>query len=82
MQVKEGEEVPLTNNLSHLKPADLLFWGRNADRITHVGIYIGDKRFIHSDGIVRINSFDPDHEEYSEYRTRTLRAARRIILND
>ncbi|MBD3287971.1 hypothetical protein GF337_04135 [candidate division KSB1 bacterium] len=82
MQVNEGEEVPLTNNLSHLQPADLLFWGRNEDRITHVGIYIGDKRFIHSDGMVRINSFDPQHEEYNEYRTRTLRVARRILTNN
>lgn len=82
MQVKEGEAVPLTNNLFHLKPADLLFWGPNENKITHVGIYIGDKRFIHSDGIVRINSFDPAHKEYHEYRTRTLRAARRIIVTD
>ena len=79
MQVHSGEEVPLDNGLDLLQPGDLLFWGPNADRITHVGIYIGDSEFIHADGMVHINSFDPENEKYSEYRRRTLRAARRVL---
>jgi hypothetical protein len=31
----------------HLKPGDLLFFGRAPDNITHTGMYIGKGRFIH-----------------------------------
>jgi cell wall-associated NlpC family hydrolase len=31
----------------HLKPGDLLFFGRSATQITHTGIYIGHGQFIH-----------------------------------
>jgi len=79
MQVHVGEDVPITDNFRHLKPADLLFWGSNDDDITHVGMYLGNLRFIHSDGMVRINSFNPADDDYSEYRHRYLRKARRIL---
>ena len=63
---------------------DLIFFGRKAtedrkESITHVGIYIGDGRFIHSAGRVRINSLDPASDIYYEGSDRLLRAAR--ILN-
>ena len=79
MQINLGDEVSLDDNLKQLKPADLLFWGASKDRITHVGMYIGNDRFIHNDGLVRINSFNPDHEEYNKYRHQALKAARRIL---
>jgi cell wall-associated NlpC family hydrolase len=31
-----------------LKPGDLLYFGRSAEKITHTGMYIGDGRFIHA----------------------------------
>jgi len=42
-QAKAGEVIPI----SALKPGDLLFFG-NKGRINHVGIYIGDNKFIHA----------------------------------
>lgn len=79
MQVTMGNHVPLTDSLKFLQPADLLFWGSSEDTITHVGIYIGDNRYIHSDGLVRINSFNPKDKDYSKYRHQYLQAARRIL---
>ena len=39
------------------KPGDLLFFGSAKPfKVTHVGIYIGDGRFVHSSQLVRINS--------------------------
>ncbi|MDZ7330866.1 MAG: C40 family peptidase [candidate division KSB1 bacterium] len=80
MQVKVGEPVALDDSLAHLRPGDLLFFGKDIDHIIHVGMYIGDSQFIHSDGMVRINSFNPKDENYSSYRRRGLQAARRVII--
>lgn len=64
-------------------PGDLLFFGEKAPdggkpKITHVGIYLGDGRFIHSSHIVRISSLDPSREDYYE-NSGKLVSIRRII---
>lgn len=53
-----------------LEPGDLLFFGTPAsgdrrERITHVGIYMGDGMYIHSSQQVRISSIDPDSPDYA-----------------
>lgn len=83
-QAAVGEPVSLDDDFKHLKMGDLVFFGRKAsadrpERITHVGIYIKDKQFIHESGDVRINSFNPADANYSEYRTSTLVRATRVI---
>jgi hypothetical protein len=35
-------------SLSELRPGDLLFFGQSSDKIRHVGMFIGEDRFIHS----------------------------------
>lgn len=79
MQALTGQPVALDSTYSHLQPGDLLFFGPRTERITHVAMYLGNRRFIHSDGMVRINSFSPKDENYSEYRVRGLRLARRFL---
>ncbi len=79
MQVQVGRPVPFDSTFRSLQPGDLLFFGRSIDKITHVAMYIGDYKFIHSDGMVRINSFNPHHAEYSAYRVKYLQTVRRIL---
>ena len=79
MQVTEGVAIDTTGFPFKLKPADLLFFGKNSQRITHVGLYIGDYKFIHCSGRVRINSFNPEDENYSAFLHRRLQAVRRVI---
>jgi len=69
--------------LSNLKPGDLVFFGRKAEkgrkeRVTHVAIYMGDGMIIHSSNIVRINSLIPGEKDYYAGSKRLLKA-RRII---
>jgi len=83
-QVLVGDPVGPGRDLENLKMGDLVFFGSRAmekkpERVTHVGIYLGDKRFIHASGDVHINSFDPAAADYSEYRSRTFLRAQRII---
>jgi cell wall-associated NlpC family hydrolase len=50
---------------AHLLPGDLLFFGRAADKITHVGMYLGDGRFINATTyetpVVREDRLDDAH---------------------
>ena len=83
-QARQGVEVPLDGDFSQLKKGDLLFFGRpdrpgRPERIVHVGIYLGDKLFIHSSERVHISSLDPQSPLRDENRIRTLRRARRIL---
>lgn len=69
--------------LSELRPGDLIFFGRKAEngrreRVTHVAIYMGDGKIIHSSNVVRINSLIPGEEDYYAGAKRMLKA-RRII---
>lgn len=41
-----------------LAPGDLLFFGRAAQRITHVAMVLPDRLFLHAYGQVRVNSLD------------------------
>lgn len=83
-QALMGEEVPIGSDFSGLKKGDLLFFGRKEsqerpERIWHVGIYLGEKEFIHCAGRVRINSFDETAPHYDPDRLNTFVRARRVI---
>jgi hypothetical protein len=83
-QARLGVPVPLDNDLSQLRKGDLLFFGRRArggrpERITHVGIYLGDKLFIQSSQRVRVSSLDPNSPTREEYRIHSLLAVRRVL---
>jgi cell wall-associated NlpC family hydrolase len=65
-----------------LKRGDLVFFGTPAmeegqkDRVTHVGIYLGNGKIIHSSHLVRINSLIPGEPDYYENAHRLLGAIR------
>ncbi len=85
-QVFIGELVDTEKDFSNLIKGDLLFFGRKAsankaERISHVGMYIGGDKYIHSSGKVKLNSFNPDDEIYSEYLKDIFVRAKRIINN-
>ena len=50
----------------NVAPGDLLFFGRARDSITHVGLVLPDRTFLHSYGQVTVNAVDPSHPRYSE----------------
>ena len=43
---------------------DLLFFGTQSGRVTHVAIYLRDGKYIHCSGQVKINSVDPADPDY------------------
>jgi cell wall-associated NlpC family hydrolase len=85
-QCLQGDEVPLDGDLKNLKKGDLLFFGHagsstGAEKITHVGIYLEDKRFIQASIMVQISSLDPASPISDQRRIRSLLHARRVLPN-
>lgn len=84
LQFKHGEAIEAEMEWSSLQEGDLVFFGRKATskkpvKATHVGYYLGDGEFIHSSGYVRVNSFNPEKENYSQYRSISWLGGRRIL---
>ena len=76
-QVKCGDRVPLDS----LQRGDLVYFGTPATddkpmRVTHVGIYLGNNRIIHSSHRVRINSLIPGDADYYENAHKLIAATR------
>ena len=84
-QVHAGLPVEYDENLKGLQAGDLLFFGRyrenGTEKITHVGIYLGDGAFIHSgsdNGANAIQQLLPDQPDYVAHRRESLLRARRV----
>lgn len=78
MQIRLGADVDTTGNFSQLRAGDLLYFGPNPDRITHVALSLGGARMIHASDYVQINSLDPADADFAPDRLRTLQAVKRI----
>ena len=66
-QIHTGEVIPY--DFAKMRPGDLLFYGTlNKDGtprvVSHVAMYYGDKKIIHSSQVVRISSLTPDGEDF------------------
>jgi gamma-D-glutamyl-L-lysine dipeptidyl-peptidase len=86
-QIHAGELVDEDRNFKNLRPGDLLFFGYAAtdstrERVTHVGMWVGDDQFIHSPGLearVKISSIDPESEFYDAYNLNRYLRTKRMI---
>ena len=78
-QSRTGERI---YGFDDLQPGDLVFFGRNdtaAPKVSHVGFYLGEGKFIHSLGLVKIGSFRPEDPEYDAYNTGRYLFAGRVL---
>lgn len=85
-QAEQGVEVEPGKHFENLKKGDLLFFGQKTEngkpeRIVHVGIYLGNKEYIHSSGRVHISSFDPASPLFNEYNFNRFVKAKRVIAS-
>jgi gamma-D-glutamyl-L-lysine dipeptidyl-peptidase len=83
-QAQVGEPVKAGEDFENLKTGDLLFFGKKQPagkkaKVKHVGLYLGNKKFINASGDVRVNSLNPTDTEYAKHRRETFLGARRII---
>lgn len=83
-QIHTGELVDSTKNFEDLQPGDLLFFGKkatdtSAERVVHVGMWIGDNKFIHAMGDVHISNMDTTAEDFDKYNYDRYLRTKRII---
>lgn len=83
-QVHTGKHIDSTRNFENLQKGDLLFFGRKAtdstaEKVVHVGMWIGDNEFIHSSGKVRISSLDKSSKNYDEYNLNRYLRTKRVF---
>jgi uncharacterized protein YgiM (DUF1202 family) len=83
-QVHTGKSIDSTKNFDNLIEGDLLFFGRKAtdttaEKVVHVGMWIGDNEFIHASGRVRISSMDKASKNYDEYNLNRYLRTKRIF---
>lgn len=77
MQFEQGEVI---ESKKDLQPGDLVFFQTYKPGPSHVGIYIGNMKYIHSGSNgVAINSFDPNSPDYSQSLDQKYIGARRIL---
>lgn len=79
-----GERIEMGPDFSNVKRGDLVFFGRRAtaerkEGISHVGIYLGNKQFIHALGDVHISSFNPEDKNYDAFNSGRLLFAVRFL---
>ncbi len=76
-QATSGTEVP--RDPGSLLPGDILTFAGQGSRITHVGLYVGDGKFIHSSSRgVRMSQLRPDDPD-GAYWWRRWQGARRVL---
>jgi cell wall-associated NlpC family hydrolase len=77
LQAMIGREVP--KDRDKLRPGDILTFGRGS-RVTHVGIYVGEGRFVHaSTSSRRVVESSLDRSQSS--LVRSWRGARRLVAS-
>ena len=85
-QVHVGDEIETDETFKNLLPGDFLFFGRKAtadqtERITHVGIYLGNGKMIHSSERVRVQSLRRGDPDFAPERVKTFVRAKRMLEN-
>lgn len=72
---------PISADVSSLQPGDILLFAEGSRTVTHVGLYVGDARFIHStsSGGVRISALDGRGDEYDRWWFTRWVGARRVL---
>lgn len=83
-QANAGERIEIAPDFSNLQAGDLLFFGRKAtgtqqERVVHVGMYIGNGCFIHSQGDVHIGCLLASDARFDAFNLKRLLFATRIF---
>ncbi len=66
-QALTGKKIDPKKWRTEAEPGDLIFIGTKLGKVTHVAMYIGNGKYIHSSGRVKINSMDKSASDFLDY---------------
>lgn len=83
-QVHTGRAIDSVKSFDNLEKGDLLFFGRKAtdstaEKVVHVGMWIGNNEFIHASDRIRISSMDKNAQNYDEYNLNRYLRSKRVL---
>lgn len=85
-QVQMGKLVDEEKDFSKLEVGDLLFFGRKnndqSESVIHVGMWLGNNKFIHASGDVHISSMDSLDENFDRYNYNRYLRSKRIVAEN
>ena len=66
-QALTGKKIDPKKWRTEAEPGDLIFIGTKSGKVTHVAMYIGNGKYIHSSGRVKINGMDKSASDFLDY---------------
>lgn len=79
---QQAQTGKLIADISQARKGDLLFFGTKSGRVNHVGIYLGDNKYVHCSGQVKINSLDTKSPDFIPNRLLSIRRIDGMIGSD
>lgn len=78
-QARAGRGV--ATDIAELRPGDILLFAKGGDAVTHVGLYVGNSRFIHAttSGGVRVGALDGSGDGNDRWWRERWVGARRVL---
>jgi gamma-D-glutamyl-L-lysine dipeptidyl-peptidase len=63
-----------------LRRGDTLYFLGDDGKIRHTGLYLGNDKFLHAvSPVVRVNSFNPEHDDYAPRQHKSFAFAKRLL---
>ena len=83
-QVNTGALIDSVGSFDELQAGDLLFFGTprtdsTKERVVHVGVWVGNKSFVHSSGKVHISSMDSTAENFDQFNYNRYLKTKRLL---
>ena len=79
---QQQQNQQLSTDYLDARPGDLLFFSATPDKVTHVAIALGEQRYIHASGWVRLESFREDDPVFSQQRSGSFTSLNRYQYMD
>jgi len=77
---QQQEHHQISTNFLDAQPGDLLFFSGKPNRVTHVAISLGQQRYIHASGWVRLDSFNENDDVFERQRAQSFVSVNRYSL--
>jgi hypothetical protein len=69
----------ISTNYLDARSGDLLFFSHQSSKVTHVAISLGEQKYIHASGWIRLDSFNEEDQDFTRQRSTEFVSVNRYI---